>query len=138
MTKAQLEKLAGIRLEDAKALLSADRWAAAYYLLGYCIECALKACAAKQLELHEVPDREFINSFYTHSFDKLVKISGIKLELEEHKISNPNFAINWNTVRNWNETRRYEFDISEAMAQEMYTAMIDNETGVLPWLKTRW
>lgn len=138
MNKPQLERLTDTRLKDAEALLSAGRWAAAYYLLGYCIECALKACAAKQVKLHEVPGKDFINSFYTHSFDKLLNISGTKLELEANKRSNPIFEINWNTVGNWNETRRYEFDITEAMAQEMYAAMMDNETGVLPWLKTRW
>jgi hypothetical protein len=29
---------------DAKALLDAGRWHAAYYLVGYAVECALKVC----------------------------------------------------------------------------------------------
>lgn len=47
MDRTQLQQLAELRLRDADALLAARQWAAAYYLLGYCIECALKACVAK-------------------------------------------------------------------------------------------
>jgi HEPN domain-containing protein len=69
MDRAQLQQLAELRLRDADALLTAGRWDAAYYLLAYCVECALKACVAKQFRLHEVPDKKLVNSFYTHSFD---------------------------------------------------------------------
>jgi hypothetical protein len=35
-------------------------------LLGYAIECGLKACAAKQFRAYEVPARTIVNDFYTH------------------------------------------------------------------------
>lgn len=44
MNRTQWQKLAERWLEDAKALLDAERWPAAYYLAGYAIECGLKAC----------------------------------------------------------------------------------------------
>jgi len=38
---SDLKILAETRVADAMALLQAGRWAAAYYLLGYAIECGL-------------------------------------------------------------------------------------------------
>jgi hypothetical protein len=80
--RGQLQQLAELRLEDAEALITSGRWAAAYYLLGYCVECGLKACVAKQFRADEVPDRKLVNSFYTHRLDELLAISGAKSEFE--------------------------------------------------------
>jgi len=50
--------LSRIRLQEAKALLSLDFDDGAYYLAGYAVECALKACIAKETRRHEFPDRK--------------------------------------------------------------------------------
>ncbi len=47
MNRSDLQNLATIRLRDAEVLLDNGRYDGAYYLLGYVIECALKACIAK-------------------------------------------------------------------------------------------
>jgi len=125
-------------LRDADALLTAGRWDAAYYLLGYCVECALKACVAKQFRLHEVPDKKLVNSFYTHRLDELLTISGVKSEMEIHAKTDSSFEINWNTMRDWSETTRYDIGITEAFARGMYDAVTNTASGILPWLKTRW
>ena len=106
--------------------------------LGYCIECALKACASRQFLQHEVPDRKLVNSFYTHRLDELLTISGVKSQLESRAVADSNFGINWNTVRDWNEGVRYELGVTEALARGMYDAVTSNASGVLPWLKTQW
>jgi hypothetical protein len=49
-------------------------------LLGYSVECALKACVARQFREHEVPERKLVNSFYTHSLIELLVISGLQPE----------------------------------------------------------
>ena len=138
MDRTILQQLAELRLKDAEALLVAGQWDAAYYLLGYCIECALKACVAKQFRLHEVPDKELVISFYTHRLDKLLTISGVKSEMENHARTDSSFEIKWNTVRDWSETKRYEVGITEAFARGMYDAVTNTASGVLPWLKTQW
>jgi HEPN domain-containing protein len=138
MDRAQLQQVAELRLADANALLEAHRWEAAYYLLGYCIECALKACAAKQFRLHEVPDQKFVNAFYKHDLNDLLRTSGVKSELERRARSDSNFEINWNTVRDWSVTSRYEPGITEALARGMYEAVTNSASGVLPWLRTQW
>lgn len=48
MKRSDLQKLARIRLKEAKVLLDNRQYSGAYYLSGYVIECALKACIAKQ------------------------------------------------------------------------------------------
>jgi HEPN domain-containing protein len=53
MTRWDLQKLAEDRLLDAEALLAAGRWSAAYYLAGYAVECAIKACIAKLVQEYD-------------------------------------------------------------------------------------
>ena len=94
MDRKTLQQLADPRLRDAEALLGAGQWEAAYYLLGYTIECALKACVAKQFRLHDVPDKKLVNSFYTHRLDELLTISGVKSGMEIQFKADANFEIN--------------------------------------------
>ena len=138
MDRHQLQQLAELRLADAEALLASGRWAAAYYLLGYCVECALKACVAKQFRSDVVPDRKLVNSFYTHRLDELLTISGTKSEFEMRAQSDPNFEENWSTIGQWNEAARYDPLITEALAREMREAVTNTTSGILPWLKTQW
>jgi hypothetical protein len=55
MNKAELENLVAIRIKEAGILLSADCYQGAYYLAGYALECALKACIAKQVKEFDYP-----------------------------------------------------------------------------------
>jgi len=47
MNRKGLQDLAIVRLKEAKALLDQGFHDGAYYLCGYAVECALKACIAK-------------------------------------------------------------------------------------------
>src|SRR4051812_36482066 len=49
VNQALLRKMATERLLDAQALLAAGRWPFAYYVAGYAVECALKACVLAQM-----------------------------------------------------------------------------------------
>jgi HEPN domain-containing protein len=42
-----LQDLSKVRLKEATALLNLRMYDGAYYLAGYAVECALKACIAK-------------------------------------------------------------------------------------------
>lgn len=48
MNRLDLQNLALARLEEVEVLLNNHKYSGAYYLSGYVIECALKACIAKQ------------------------------------------------------------------------------------------
>jgi hypothetical protein len=99
----------------------------------------LKACASKQFGQHEVPDRKVVSDFYTHELSvKLLNISGVKAQLEARAAAEPDFDINWKTVCGWSEASRYNHSQSEASARDMYAAVTDPKSGVLPWLKTLW
>jgi hypothetical protein len=85
-----------------------------------------------------MPDKKLVNTFYTHRLDELLTISGVKSELEARAETDSVFAINWNTVRDWSETLRYELGVTEALAKGMYEAVTNGATGILPWLRTQW
>ena len=91
MNRTDLQLLSDSRVADAKVLLQAGRWAAAYYCLGTPSQCGLKACAARQFQQDEVPDKTVVNDFYTHRLDKLLGISGAKAALEARAGTDPDF-----------------------------------------------
>jgi len=138
MNRSDLQLLSEARVEDAEVLLRAGRWAAAYYLLGYAVECGLKACAARQFRQDEVPEKTVVTDFYTHRLDKLLGISGVKADLELRAGDDQAFQVNWNTVRDWSETSRYDHSTTEVKARDMLVAVADPTTGVLAWLKAQW
>jgi HEPN domain-containing protein len=54
MNREDFQQLAESRLKEARALLTAELPDGAYYLAGYAIECALKACIAKRTQQHDL------------------------------------------------------------------------------------
>ena len=78
VNRSDLQKLANVRIDDAGILLTAGRYEAAYYLLGYAVECALKACISKQIREFDFPDKKLVNESYVHDLTKLLNICGIK------------------------------------------------------------
>ncbi len=113
MDRATLQRLAELRLEDAAALLAAERWDAAYYIVGYAVECALKACFVTQFREHQVPDRKKVNSFYTHDLNELLSQAGLREQFEEAVAADARLLENWRKLREWSEASRYEVDILE-------------------------
>lgn len=135
MNKAELEKLAAIRIKESEILLAADCYQGAYYLAGYALECTLKACIAKQVKEFDFPDKKLANDCYTHNLSDLIITAGLKQKLAEQEKQNREFKLNWAVVNKWSEKSRYECDIKKQDAHDLFTAIIDNESGILPWLK---
>ncbi|MDP3938052.1 MAG: HEPN domain-containing protein [Deltaproteobacteria bacterium] len=138
MNRAELQALAGIRVAEAKVLLEAGHYHGAYYLIGYAVECALKACVAKQIREHDFPDRKLILESYTHDLGQLLAISGLKKQFDERVATDKPFEVNWSTVKDWNETSRYDSTINDIGARDLWAAVTDDTHGVLTWLKTLW
>jgi hypothetical protein len=138
MNRTDLQTLAESRLADGIALLEAGRSAGAYYMLGYAVECALKAAIAKQIREHDFPDRQLVIDSYTHDLVKLLKISGLRKEFDERNTADPAFTVNWTTTKDWTETARYSTTITVVLARDLHSAITDPTSGVLPWLKTLW
>ena len=110
ISKIELQAIARERLGDAQALLRESRWSAAYYLAGYAIELALKACIANQFLAGQIPDK---------------------------RDANPILAAFWVPTSQWRETSRYESH-SEKKARALVDAIADPTHGVFAWLTKHW
>ena len=75
MNRDQFKELALLRLKDAEVLLKAGQYDSAYYISGYVIECALKACLARQTHQGDFPDKKHVNDSWTHSLKALVSVA---------------------------------------------------------------
>jgi HEPN domain-containing protein len=137
MNKADFERLTDERLDDARTLLGAGRWSAAYYLAGYAVECALKACIAKLINAGDFPDKKLAEKSWSHEIEKLVDAAELKTDRDNDALANPNLAVNWTTTKDWNEKSRYELK-SRIEAEAVFAAITDTNDGVLPWIRARW
>jgi HEPN domain-containing protein len=138
MNRADLQQLADDRLEDAKVLLDAGRYSAAYYLAGYAVECGLKACVAKQIREFDFPEKKLVIDSYSHDLAKLLRLSGVSHLHEAELRAKAAFGTNWGIVKDWTEESRYDPAVPEKTARDMYAAISDPNDGVLTWLKKYW
>ena len=83
LNRLRLHDLANRYVMDAEVLLRNQRWASAYYLVGYVVECALKACMAKQMPRHDFPDRSKSKQWYTHELKDLLEIADLQVKLDQ-------------------------------------------------------
>jgi len=142
VNRAELQQLAEDRLLDAQALLAARRWSGAYYVAGYAVECALKACV-----LHHVQktgmifrDRKYLRSLedcWTHELDKLVGLAGLTVELGLAIAANPTLGGYWGIAKDWTETSRYQ-QRTETEARLLHEAIAHDPDEVLRWTRIHW
>jgi len=66
MNRLTLQRLSRLRLKEARVLLREGMYPGAYYMAGYVVECALKACIAKQTSRHDFPDKQRAFDCHTH------------------------------------------------------------------------
>jgi HEPN domain-containing protein len=139
MNRSVFRELAETRLLDAKALFQAERFDAAYYLAGYVVECALKACIARSTREHDFPPKaRKVADYYSHDLEKLIRLAAP--EFEEDLNGDRILARNWNLVKRWDEESRYELQRASAkkLAEDMLLAISDAEHGVLKCLSKYW
>jgi hypothetical protein len=108
--RKDFKALADLRIAEARILLARHREQGAYYLAGYAVECALKACIAKKTKKSQFPPKvDDVREMY--------------------------FATNWSTVKDWTAESRYRS--SGLNGKDMYNA-VAGSNGVLPWIRLRW
>ena len=138
MNRGDFQRLAEIRLKEARALLEAGCHEGAYYLSGYAVECALKACIARQTKEHDFPDKRSVDKSYTHNLEQLLEVAELTEGLRAEMKRNSDFERYWNSVKDWKESSRYDLSVSEVAARDLYTAIIHVSNGVMQWLKKSW
>ena len=136
MTRSGFRQLTDVRVAEAKALLDAGMWDGAYYLAGYAVEFALKACIAKLTRAEDFPPRE-TRDYYTHDVARLRKSAGLDAARKAEAGANPTFQTYWLVAESWDEESRYARK-SEVEAQDLYQAVTDPTNGALQWIRGHW
>lgn len=137
LTRSDLQRLADVKFDDALFLFENQRYGNACYLAGYSVEMGLKACIARQIRQEEIPDKNFIQSIYTHNPVQLVGLAGLNAELRAAERASTQFQAYWGIVAGWKPEYRYAI-LTPMEAQWLMTAIGDPEHGVLQWIKTHW
>ena len=119
MNRQDLQRLSGARVRDAKALLAAGNHAGAYYLVGYSVECAIKAAIAKQTQRHDFPNKRIALDSWTHDFKQLMQTAGLWPSFEAAKRANPDLGLNWAVANDWSEESRYSLTVSQQQATDL-------------------
>lgn len=138
MNRFDLQSLSRIRVREARILLDSGSFAGAYYLLGYSVECALKACIAKQVKRFDFPDKRTVNDSYVHNLDQLLGVAGLRDTLRNDSVINPALGINWSVVKDWSESSRYTLSVPEQLVRDLHSACTSRSNGVLKWLRKSW
>lgn len=136
MNRDELQQLSRMRLRDGRALLRSGNYDGAYYLLGYVVECGLKACIARQTQRYDFPDRSRVEKSYSHNLNQLVRVAVLQQSLDAEIHNDSDFGVNWGIAKEWSEESRYQRHTSQE-AHDLYKA-ITGRHGVLRWIRQHW
>jgi HEPN domain-containing protein len=137
MNRLDLQELAELRLRESSALLAAGFPDGAYYLAGYAVECALKACIARRTREHDFPDKKLVNDSHTHNLKNLLQLAELKTELDAAIASDPAMESILDKVQEWSETSRYQRKADQEAAA-LLNAIEEQKGGLLPWIRRHW
>lgn len=145
-TCIELKKISQKRLEAAHVLVEAKDFDTSMYLMGYSVECALKAAVCDTLNLDDYPDKSgfgpLIKTFMTHDLESLLILSGLSKEFSINTAPKRLFE-NWSLVsKTWDPAIRYlpVGSKTEQETQRMLNALIEDPNGVLQfiWKHMQW
>ena len=137
MDRRDLQEISKVRLKEARALLNLGLWDGAYYLAGYAVECAIKACIAKETQRYEFPDKRKVESSHSHNLRELIRVAGLEDARLEQASKDPEFRKNWDVVQSWSEQSRYRRHSPES-ARKLLMAVGERRHGVISWIKLHW
>jgi HEPN domain-containing protein len=137
MNRIDFQEIAETRLLEAQALLDAGFPDGAYYLAGYAVECALKACIAKRTREHDFPDKKLANDGHTHNLKELLRLAELNIELNTVIAADTGMASALDKIQDWSETSRYQRKTTQDAA-DLLKAVEDQPGGLLPWIRLHW
>ena len=138
MNRVDLQRLSRMRAQEAKALLDAGYFAGSYYLMGYSVECAIKAAIAKRTQRYDFPDKQLALDSFKHDLPSLLQTARLRPTLDAAMTASVPLRENWAVVKDWSEITRYEPATAESKARDFYSACTARTHGILAWLKTYW
>lgn len=150
VTRSELRKLTYRKIQTIKRLIKDEEWEVAAYLMGYVLECALKAASCKALRLSGYPPVKFRSGnegvgFKTHEFEQLLLVSGLSdiygtLSATPAYSNWSNFTINypgvWTSMRYDDMSRRFDETTVKELAKNLY----DDSDSIIETIKKnkRW
>jgi HEPN domain-containing protein len=137
MNRIDFQEIAEIRLRESRALLAAGFPEGAYYLAGYAVECALKACIAKRTREHDFPEKKLAIESHTHNLKELLRLAELNTELDTVIAADSGMASALDKIQDWSETSRYKRKTSQE-ATDLLNAVEDQTGGLLPWIRLHW
>lgn len=133
--RVALERLGDARLQDAKALIAAERYSAAIYLAGYAVECYLKVAICARLDW-----KALYPTFKIHDLDVLLLHTGLESSISITPTVEESFRQIvglWKMEGRDNVRYRDPDGLSKADAQDFLQWVENPTTGVVPWVKAR-
>ncbi len=125
-----------MRAKEAEVLAKNGNEEGAYYLGGFAIECALKACIAKKIKRYDFPlSARDANKVYTHDLNELLKLAELESYLDKEMKGNRALTASWTVVKNWKVESRYE---TSGLNGADMVAAVNSTDGVLSWIRRRW
>ena len=89
-SSSELKSISLLRMKTVKILIEGKDWDSAAYMMGYALECAMKAVVCKTLNLVSYPENTrnnlTDNYFMTHKFDQSLTPSGWMIYLVREEI----------------------------------------------------
>jgi HEPN domain-containing protein len=137
VNRKDLQTLSGIRLKEAKALFDLGLYSGSYYLAGYAVECALKACIAKKTGRYDFPDPALVKNLFVHGPKELLAKANLSQLRAEDAKADLAFRTNWDIVERWSPESRYTIHSREE-ADLLVTAVASARHGVISWIKQHW
>jgi len=122
---------------DSELLLAHARYGAAYYLAGYAVECALKACIARLTKAEDFYDKLLARRIFTHNLQELVIHADLADIFVKNSKNDQVFAANWAQVSFWNEESRYKAHTPQE-AEILIKAVREPVHGVMPCIRRYW
>jgi HEPN domain-containing protein len=135
MNRTDLQNLAEERLADAQILLTNNRFGAAYYVVGYAVECGLKACIARLTKAEDFYDKTLARNIFKHDLEDLANYA--RFDVRQLSQADAKFAANWAQVKDWSEESRYENHL-QIEAEQMIKAVGDPDHGVMQCIRRYW
>lgn len=136
MTRKDFQRLARMRLGDARVLLRSANNEGAYYLTGLAVECALKSTIARRTNRHDFPPKpKIVYGMYDHDLNKLLVAADLETILNAAVMNSAALKANWLLVKDWTVESRYL--TTGRRAHDLYRA-VTGRNGVLGWLRQHW
>lgn len=138
------------KIKITQRLIDQGEWALAAEIMGYALECALKAAACRTLNTSSYPPirtnehgpGQELRSFRVHEFDLLLIYSGLSdifgsLRSQEWSDFTYQYTGNWPEMR-YDRSADEKFD--EATVKHLYEVLYDSERSIIKQIEEgeRW